>query len=163
MRQCEALGPSLWTGTHQQTPSRIVDTFIHRAGRTAVRLFVLLDLSLLHDDEDISWTRVSDLIWGSSQICRYFKKQSHYISICFFYVTRAFHCLLIICSFLTARYRGEGCRDQYLIGCTSWRKRASKDMWGSARHWVQVFEQVHINRRLQELWIRLSTVLVGQR
>lgn len=110
--------PSVTTVIHYDV-ARVVDTFIHRAGRTAVRLFVLLDLSLLHDDEDISWTRVSDLIWGSSQICRYFKKQSHYISICFFYVTRAFHCLLIICSFLTARCRGEGCRDQYLIGCTS--------------------------------------------
>ena len=75
--------PSVTTVIHYDV-ARVVDTFIHRAGRTAVRLLVLLDLSLLHDDEDISWTRVSDLIWGSSQICRYFKKQSHYISICFF-------------------------------------------------------------------------------
>ena len=66
--------PSVTTVIHYDV-ARVVDTFIHRAGRTAVRLFVLLDLSLLHDDEDISWTRVSDLIWGSSQICRYFKKR----------------------------------------------------------------------------------------
>ena len=52
--------PSVTTVIHYDV-ARVVDTFIHRAGRTAVRLLVLLYLILLHDDEDISWTRVSDL------------------------------------------------------------------------------------------------------
>jgi superfamily II DNA/RNA helicase len=43
--------PSVTTVIHYDV-ARVVDTFIHRAGRTAVRLFVLLDLFLLHDDEE---------------------------------------------------------------------------------------------------------------
>ncbi len=66
--------PSVTTVVHYDV-ARVVDTFIHRAGRTAVgekhlRFFVLRSVYIvnvevsIHGDEDASWTRVSDFIWG---------------------------------------------------------------------------------------------------
>jgi superfamily II DNA/RNA helicase len=64
--------PSVTTVIHYDV-ARVVDTFIHRAGRTAVGQELIWVLSCLyvkgefrdiHGDEDASWTRVSDFIWG---------------------------------------------------------------------------------------------------
>ena len=71
--------------------ARVVDTFIHRAGRTAVRLLVyIVGDNDYYDYEDICWTRVSDFIRGSSLICREFNNLSHEVHMLILLNTIAF-------------------------------------------------------------------------
>ena len=66
--------PSVATVIHYDC-ARAVDTFIHRAGRTAVSFLKIVTSSFVYlnirgGGDDLFWTRVSDVYMrGSSRIC----------------------------------------------------------------------------------------------